>query len=76
MADYNGAVIDAVKQTADALTSLRTQEQASEQASRWMPPGESFRLAQIRYRNGLDAQLDVYSTPKPRCSRPKHVRPR
>lgn len=60
VADYNGSVIGAVKQTADALTRLRTlQEQASEQRVALDAAKESFRLAQIRYRNGLDAQLVV-----------------
>lgn len=60
VADYNGAVIDAVKQTADTLTQLRTlQEQAAEQGIALDAARESFRLAEIRYRNGIDAQLNV-----------------
>ncbi len=60
VADYNGSVIAAVKQTADALTRLRAlQDQASEQRIALDAAQESLRLAQIRYRNGLDAQLVV-----------------
>lgn len=60
VADYNGSVIAAVKQAADTLTRLRAlQEQDSEQGVALDAARESFRLAQIRYRNGLDAQLNV-----------------
>lgn len=60
IADYNGSVVEAVKQTADALSRLRAvEEQASGQAVALGAAEESFRLAQIRYRNGLNTQLSV-----------------
>lgn len=60
VADYNGAVIEAVKQAADALTQLRAlDEQTSEQRVALDAARQSFQLAQIRYRNGLTTQLSV-----------------
>ena len=60
VADYNGAVIGAVKQTADVLTQLRAlQDQAAQQRVALDASQESFRLAQILYRNGIWPQLNV-----------------
>ncbi|HEY1837332.1 MAG TPA: efflux transporter outer membrane subunit [Rhizomicrobium sp.] len=62
VADYNSAVVGAVKQTADALTQsraldseMRDQREALEAAA------GSFRIAQTRYRNGLSPQLNTLS---------------
>ena len=60
IADYNADVLGAVKQTADALTQLRAlEEQAVEQRAALDASKDSFRLAQSRYRNGLNPQLNV-----------------
>jgi NodT family efflux transporter outer membrane factor (OMF) lipoprotein len=60
VADYNASVVGAVKETADALTQLRSlQDQAGEQRASLAASEESFRLAQSRYRNGLNPQLNV-----------------
>jgi outer membrane protein TolC len=60
VADYNGAVLNAVKQTADAMTQVkylageRTDQQvALDSASR------AFRLAEERYRDGLSDQIPM-----------------
>lgn len=60
VADYNGAVISAVKQTADALTELHAlQQMASQELVALDASQESFRLAQILYHNGIWPQLNV-----------------
>jgi NodT family efflux transporter outer membrane factor (OMF) lipoprotein len=62
VADYNGAVVNAVKQAADAITQVKSlaaqrahQEAAVAQAER------AFKIAQDRYRNGLATQLPMLS---------------
>ncbi len=58
--DYNEAVVTAVKQTADTLSQLRSlQDQAVEQREALAAAEASFQLAQTRYRNGLNPQLNV-----------------
>ncbi|HVZ68647.1 MAG TPA: efflux transporter outer membrane subunit [Rhizomicrobium sp.] len=60
VADYNASVVGAVKQTADALTQLKSlEDQAGQQRAALAASEESFRLAQSRYRNGLSPQLNV-----------------
>jgi len=60
VADYNASVVGAVKEAADALTQLRSlQDQAGEQRAALAASEDSFRLAQSRYRNGLNPQLNV-----------------
>lgn len=60
IADYNQAVVTAVKETADALTGLQTvQAQAVEQRHALKAATESFALAERRYRSGLSPQLNV-----------------
>ncbi len=60
VADYNADVVGAVKEAADALTQLRAlEEQAVQQRAALDASQESFRLAQSRYRNGLNPQLNV-----------------
>jgi NodT family efflux transporter outer membrane factor (OMF) lipoprotein len=62
VADYNQTIVVAVKQTADALTELRTiQDQTNDQRQALAAAEESFRMAQERYRSGLSPQLNVLS---------------
>ena len=54
VSDYNAAVVTAVKDTADALTDLRSLEsQAGDQKTALSDAQESFDLARERYRSGL-----------------------
>jgi NodT family efflux transporter outer membrane factor (OMF) lipoprotein len=60
VADYNGAVVNAIKQTADAMTEVKSlaaqrirQEEAVKSASR------AYEIARERYRSGLDTQLPM-----------------
>jgi NodT family efflux transporter outer membrane factor (OMF) lipoprotein len=60
VADYNGAVLNAIKQTADAMTQVKSlaaqraqQEDAVREAER------AFKIAQDRYRSGLATQLPM-----------------
>ncbi|HEX3665598.1 MAG TPA: efflux transporter outer membrane subunit [Rhizomicrobium sp.] len=60
VADYNSAVVDAVKQTADAITNLDSLErQASSQRDALAASRASFDLAARRYRSGLYPQQTV-----------------
>ncbi|HKV15127.1 MAG TPA: TolC family protein, partial [Reyranella sp.] len=62
VADYNGAVVGAVKQAADALTSLNAvQGQLTEQKTAMASARASFDLARTRYQSGLTPQLNVLS---------------
>jgi NodT family efflux transporter outer membrane factor (OMF) lipoprotein len=62
VADYNGAVVRAVKQAADALTSLNAvQGQLGEQKTAMASARASFDLARRRYQSGLTPQLNVLS---------------
>jgi NodT family efflux transporter outer membrane factor (OMF) lipoprotein len=60
VADYNGAVVNAIKQTADAMTQVKSlaaqrvhQEDAVKSASR------AYEIARERYRSGLSTQLPM-----------------
>ncbi len=60
VADYNGTVLNAIKQTADAMTQVRSlagqrvqQQDAVNSAQR------SFKLAEERYRSGLSTQVPM-----------------
>jgi NodT family efflux transporter outer membrane factor (OMF) lipoprotein len=60
VADYNGAVVDAIKQTADAMTQVKSlaaqrthQEDAVKSALR------AYEIARERYRSGLATQLPM-----------------
>lgn len=54
VSDYNAAVVTAVKDTADALTDLRSLEsQSGDQKTALSDAQESFDLARERYRSGL-----------------------
>ena len=60
VADYNSAVVRAVKETADALTDLKSlQGQASELTHMRTAADESYRLTEQRYKSGLSPQLTV-----------------
>ena len=59
-ADYNAAVVRAVKETADALTDLKSlQGQAGELAHMRAAADDSVRLTEQRYKSGLSPQLAV-----------------
>jgi NodT family efflux transporter outer membrane factor (OMF) lipoprotein len=60
VADYNSAVIGAVKQTADALTDLRaTEDKAAQQRIALSSAEHGFSDATVRYRSGLAPQTNV-----------------
>jgi NodT family efflux transporter outer membrane factor (OMF) lipoprotein len=60
VADYNGALIDAVKETSDALTQIRAVARQEAQERQTLSAADaSWRLAQTRYRTGLANQLTV-----------------
>jgi NodT family efflux transporter outer membrane factor (OMF) lipoprotein len=60
VADYNGAVLDAVKQTADAMTQVRSLEaRRAEQQNALDSATRSFNMAQERYTLGLSNQLPL-----------------
>lgn len=62
IADYNGAVVGAVKQAADAVTLLRSVEgELGEQRTAMASARASFDLARTRYQSGLTPQLNVLS---------------
>jgi NodT family efflux transporter outer membrane factor (OMF) lipoprotein len=55
VADYNGAVVGAVKQVSDAITNLRAIEaEADQQRAALKAADASFSLASERYRSGLN----------------------
>lgn len=60
VADYNGTLTNAVRETADALTRIRSLDgQRAEHRQVLGAAQEGFRLAQTRYRTGLSNQLTV-----------------
>jgi NodT family efflux transporter outer membrane factor (OMF) lipoprotein len=60
VADYNGALINAVKETSDALSQIRALDRQSEQERQTLSAADaSYHLAQTRYRTGLANQLTV-----------------
>ncbi len=55
---YNGAVLDAVRQTADAMTQVASlQSQRGDQQAALDSATRSFALAQTRYKTGLSDQI-------------------
>ncbi|HUO01546.1 MAG TPA: TolC family protein, partial [Rhizomicrobium sp.] len=55
---YNGVVLDAVRQTADAMTQVTSLEsQRTDQQAALDSATRSFALAQTRYRTGLSDQI-------------------
>jgi NodT family efflux transporter outer membrane factor (OMF) lipoprotein len=62
VAGYNSALVDAVRQTADALTRIHALEQQIAEHRQMLEAAEAgYQLAQSRYRNGLTNQLTVLS---------------
>lgn len=58
--DYNGAVVGAIKQTADAMTQVKSLEaQRVQQQDAVVSAERAFRIAEDRYRSGLSTQLPV-----------------
>jgi NodT family efflux transporter outer membrane factor (OMF) lipoprotein len=63
IADYNGAVVTAIKQTEDAMTEVRslTSERADQQAA-LDSATRAFALAEERYKDGLSDQIPMLTT--------------
>ncbi len=63
VADYNGAVVNAVKQTEDAMTEVAslTAQRADQQAA-LDSATRAFALAEERYRTGLSDQIPMLTT--------------
>ncbi len=60
VADYNGAVVNAIKQTADAMTQVKSlQDRRAEARNALDSATRAFDLAQDRYRLGLANQLPM-----------------
>jgi NodT family efflux transporter outer membrane factor (OMF) lipoprotein len=60
VADYNGAVVDAVKQAADAMTEVKSlAAQRQQRMAAVQSAARAFSLAQSRYKNGLSTQLPM-----------------
>lgn len=60
IADYNGAVLAAVRQTADALTEVSSlKSQRTDQQAALDSAERSFALAQTRYQTGLSDQITM-----------------
>jgi outer membrane protein TolC len=60
VADYNGAVVRAVRQTADALTEVASlADQQQQQKLALESAGRAFDLAKERYRLGLSGQIPM-----------------
>ena len=58
VADYNGAVINAIKQTEDAMTQVRSlKAQRVEQEAALASAQKSFEYAETRYKTGLSGQI-------------------
>jgi NodT family efflux transporter outer membrane factor (OMF) lipoprotein len=60
VADYNGALVNAVRQTADALTRIRSLEKQIALHRQTLDAAQAgYRLAETRYRTGLTNQLTM-----------------
>lgn len=58
--EYNGAVLAAIKQTADAMTQVKSLEaQRIQQQDAVTSAEKAFRIAEDRYRSGLQTQLPM-----------------
>ena len=58
--DYNGAVLAAIKQTADAMTQVKSLEaQRVQQQDAVTSAEKAFQIAEDRYRSGLQTQLPM-----------------
>ena len=60
VADYNDAVVNGIKQTADAMTQVKSlAAQAAQQRDAVANAQKAFRIAEDRYRSGLDTQIPM-----------------
>jgi NodT family efflux transporter outer membrane factor (OMF) lipoprotein len=60
VADYNEAVLNGIKQTADAMTQVTSlAAQAAQQRDAVTNAQKAFRIAEDRYRSGLDTQIPM-----------------
>jgi NodT family efflux transporter outer membrane factor (OMF) lipoprotein len=60
VADYNGAVVNAIKQTADAMTEVHSlAAQRTQQQDAVASAQRAYNVARERYRSGLDTQLPM-----------------
>ncbi len=60
VADYNEAVLNGIKQTADAMTQVKSLgAQAQQQRDAVANAAKAFRIAEDRYRSGLDTQIPM-----------------
>jgi NodT family efflux transporter outer membrane factor (OMF) lipoprotein len=60
VADYNGAVVNAIKQAADAMTQVASLEQQRQRQQEAVQSAQrAFQIAQDRYRSGLSTQLPM-----------------
>ncbi len=60
VADYNGAVVNAIKQAADAMTQVKSLEQQRVRQQEAMQSAQrAFQIAEDRYRSGLSTQLPM-----------------
>jgi NodT family efflux transporter outer membrane factor (OMF) lipoprotein len=60
VADYNGAVLNAIKQMADAMTQVKSlASQRVQQAAAVDQAERAFKIAEDRYRSGLATQLPM-----------------
>ncbi len=60
VADYNGAVLNAARQTADAMTQVKSlAAQRKQQQDAVTSAQRAFQIAEDRYRSGLDTQLPM-----------------
>ncbi len=60
IADYNAAVLAAVRDTSDHLTQIRSLDARAIDSARFLKDSEDgYRLAQSRYRSGLSNQLTL-----------------
>jgi NodT family efflux transporter outer membrane factor (OMF) lipoprotein len=58
VADYNGALTQAIRQTADAITQVQSlQRQQDQQQQRLRDAQDGYRMARTRYRTGLENQI-------------------
>jgi NodT family efflux transporter outer membrane factor (OMF) lipoprotein len=60
VADYNGAVVNAIKQSADAMTQVKSlSAQRADQQAALDSATRAFQLAEERYRTGLSTQIPM-----------------
>ena len=60
VADYNDAVVNAIKQSADAMTQVKSlSAQMAQQRDAVANAQKAFRIAEDRYRSGLDTQIPM-----------------